>query len=141
MNCQDVDRLVSLLDPDARINRAQLLRHFHSCSRCKQRYPEVPALFRELTTLSDRTRRALPSRRRPISFAAAAAAALLIAATGFLSSVDRRKDAPASAGTVRPLLLAVSMVQHRTIRFEPDQVVSYRTTRGSFRPGPGHFFR
>ncbi|MFH0946984.1 MAG: hypothetical protein V2A76_17475 [Planctomycetota bacterium] len=136
MNCEDIDRLLSLLDPDARGDRGQMRPHFRSCSRCGERYPEIPALYRELSELPDRMLAALPGRRRTVSFAAAAAALLLIAVTGFLSTVDQKTDAPASAGTVRPLLQTVSLVQHRTIRFEPNQVVFYRTTRGTFRPGP-----
>ena len=45
MNCRYVDALVNFESDDARPDPAALDRHVATCSRCRDRYPEIAGLF------------------------------------------------------------------------------------------------
>ena len=87
MSCDDVRRLLDLVDEDRRCDPPSLRRHLASCADCRGRYPEVALL---LPAAADATG---PTRRRRLGVYAAAAAIVILTA----ALVWRERAAPTTA--------------------------------------------
>lgn len=102
MKCEDVGRLLSFEDGDARVDRLALAEHVASCDGCGRAYPEIAWLMGQVRAQKWESGDALPevelepTRSRFVIVSVAAAAALLLATiVGLRSLLSTSEDEPA----------------------------------------------
>lgn len=131
MNCDRLDSLLGLTDPEARLDAAVAARHLAHCERCGERYPEVALLLAPAAAADRPAVRALPA----VARAAAAAAALACFA---VLLAGRHRPTPAGEHVRVPVLESSTIARVETFAVG-GRPVAWTTVRSTFRPAlPAH---